>query len=92
MEYERTYVDVIVYYKKNGAMMPKTIVWNNGIRYNIDRVTGMRPAAIIKAGGQGDRYTVLINGRQAYLFFEYSTEVAGKKTGRWYVEKKVAGT
>jgi len=42
----------------------------------------------MKAGGQGDRYTVWINGKQSYLFFERSTELTGNIIGRWFVERK----
>lgn len=34
----------------------------------IDKVTDIRQATAMRAGGQGDRYTILINGRQSYLF------------------------
>ena len=87
-----THSSMIVYHRKNGAMMPRAVVWDDGVRYDIDRVTGMQPAASFKVGGQGDRYTVLINGRQTYLFFEHSAEISGHKTGRWFVEKKITGT
>ena len=35
-----------------------------------DGCIGAHVAAALKAGGQGDRYTVQINGHQSYLFFE----------------------
>jgi hypothetical protein len=43
----------------------------------------------MKAGGQGDRYTVQVNGKQSYLFFERSTNITGNVIGRWFVERKV---
>lgn len=42
----------------------------------------------MKAGGQGDRYTVRIRGKQSYLFFERSTNLTGNNIGRWFVERK----
>lgn len=42
----------------------------------------------MKAGGQGDRYTVRIKGKQSYLFFECSTNQIGNQLGRWFVERK----
>ena len=42
----------------------------------------------MKAGGQGDRYTILIGGQQSYLFFERSTNLTGNQIGRWFVERK----
>ena len=46
----------------------------------IDRVLDVRRAASLKAGGMGIRYTVRINGKQSYLFYEEP---------RWFVEAKV---
>ncbi len=42
----------------------------------------------MKAGGQGDRYTVWIRGKQSYLFFERSGALSGNNLGRWFVESK----
>ena len=39
-------------------MLPRTIVWEDGLKYDIDRVIDIRPAYAAKAGGQGDRYTI----------------------------------
>ena len=47
----------------------------------------MRPAAAQKAGGQGDRYTVRIGGRESYLFFERGT-AKDPFVGRWFVERR----
>lgn len=48
----------------------------------------IRQAAAMKAGGQGDRYTIWIGGHQSYLFFERSTNLTGNNIGRWFVERK----
>lgn len=69
-------------------MLPRVIVWEDGTKYEIDRVSDIRQAAAMKAGGQGDRYTIWIEGHQSYLFFERSPEVAGNSIGRWFVERK----
>ena len=42
----------------------------------------------MRAGGQGDRYTVMINGQRSYLFFERSAGLTGPNIGRWFVERK----
>ena len=65
----KVYVPVDVRFDENGRMLPHFITWEDGHRYEIDRVTDIRPAPAAKAGGQGDRYTVWIGGRQSYLFF-----------------------
>ena len=84
----KVYVAVKVDFNEDGIMLPRTITWENGHEYEIDRVLDIRQAAAMKAGGQGDRYTVRINGKQSYLFFERSTSQTGNNIGRWFVERK----
>lgn len=86
----KVYVQVNADFTSDGTMLPRVIVWEDGERYTIDRVTDIRQAAAMKAGGQGDRYTVIIKGHQSYLFFERSAELTGNNIGRWFVERKVA--
>ena len=84
----KVYVAVKADFNEDGIMLPREITWEDGTKYAIDRVLDIRQAAAMKAGGQGDRYTVRINGSQSYLFFERSTSQAGNKLGRWFVERK----
>ena len=84
----KVYVPVEVQFRSDGVMLPRMITWEDGTRYQIDRVTDIRQAAAMRAGGQGDRYTVFINGKQSYLFFERSAQVVGCRLGRWFVERK----
>ena len=70
-------------------MLPRAIVWEDGHRYEIDRIIDVRPAYAAKAGGQGDRYTIKVGGQQKYLYFERSTNLSGDIIGRWFVERKV---
>ncbi len=86
----KVYVDVIVSFRNDGVMLPRQITWENGHKYEIDRISDIWPAAAAKAGGQGDRYTVWINGQQSYLFFERNCSLTGNNIGRWFVERKVA--
>ena len=91
MEKEKTvkvYVPVDVCFEEDGRMLPRAVTWEDGRRYEIDRVTDIRPAPALKAGGRGDRYTVLIGGKRSYLFFERSAQVVGCRLGRWFVERK----
>ena len=85
----KVYVEVLVSFDEEGRMLPTMLVWEDGRKYLIDKVTDIRQAAAMKAGGQGDRYTVIINGQQSYLFFERSTNLSGNFIGRWFVERKV---
>ncbi len=88
MEDRRVYVPVRAVFDADGRMMPTEILWEDGRRFPIDRVLDVRPAAAMKAGGQGDRYTIRVNGRQSYLFFERSEKTTGDLLGRWFVERK----
>ena len=83
----KVYVSVLVAFDSNGTMHPRSLVWEDGHRYDIDKVLDIRQAAAMKAGGQGDRYTIVVNGQRSYLFFERSTNVSGNNIGRWFVER-----
>ena len=84
----KVYVAVKAEFNEEGIMLPRELTWEDGTRYEIDRVLDIRQAAAMKAGGQGDRYTVRIKGKQSYLFFERSTNQTGNQLGRWFVERK----
>lgn len=88
--YVREYVDVNVDFDKNGRMLPKTLIWEDGHRYVIDKIRAIQPAPALKAGGQGDRYTIVIEGHERYLFFEHNADYGDEKVGKWFVERKIA--
>ena len=84
----KVYVAVKADFRDDGVMLPREITWEDGKRYSIDRVVDIRQAAARKAGGQGDRYTVVIDGKRTYLFFERNADITGNNIGRWFVERK----
>ena len=86
MEYRKVYVEVVASFREDGLLLPREIVWEDGRRYKIDRVSAMQPCASMKVGGQGDRYTIWLNGQQRYLFFERNASLRGNHFGRWFVE------
>ena len=86
----KVYVAVKADFDENGVMLPREITWEDGEKYAIDRVVDIRQAASMKAGGQGDRYTIMVRGVQSYLFFERSTNLTGNNIGRWFVERRQA--
>ena len=86
----KVYVAVKADFAEDGTLLPREITWEDGTKFEIDRVLDIRQAAAMKAGGQGDRYTVRIGGKQSYLFFERSTNLTGKNLGRWFVERRTA--
>lgn len=84
----KVYVDVDVLFDNAGNMHPKSLTWEDGTVYPIDKVLDVRPAHAMRAGGQGDRYTIMIGGHGSYLFFERSAKVKGCSLGRWFVERR----
>ncbi len=86
----KVYVEVNADFRSDGVLIPASVVWEDGCRYEIDKVTEVRQAAAMKAGGQGDRYTIWVNGKSTYLFFERSTYKTGNVLGRWFVERRIS--
>ena len=84
----KVYVDVEASFSTDGLMLPRMITWEDGVTYEIDRVLNICQAPAMRAGGQGDRYTVMIGGKQTYLFFERAAEIAGPIVGKWFVERR----
>ena len=80
---DKVYVEVNLDHKSDGRLMPRSFVWEDEQRYAVDRVIDMRPAASLKAGGAGLRYTVEVNNRTVYIFLE---EDHG--CNRWFMERK----
>jgi hypothetical protein len=64
----KVHVRVLAEFDEQGHLQPKSIVWEDGRRYTIDRVLDVRPAASLKVGGSGMRYTCRIRGQSVYLF------------------------
>ena len=80
VERQKRYVKVISKTDEDGRVTPLTVVWEDGVRYDVDRVLDVRQACSLKTGGCGVRYTVKVGGHPTYLFFEGP---------RWFVEAKV---
>lgn len=78
MKYKKTYVEVTARFDTDGRVLPLKILWHNGNSFFIDKVLDVRPAASLKAGGAGIRYTCRINRKDTYLFLEEN---------RWFVEE-----
>lgn len=77
----KVYVKVQAEFSAEGKLLPLCIIWEDGQRYEIDRVKDCRRAASLRAGGAGIRYTVMICGGEHYLFYE--------ENYKWFVEAKV---
>lgn len=75
----KVYVDVNADFLKEGMLIPKSFIWEDDVRYEISRVTDVRRAASLKAGGVGQRYTCIVGGREIYLFYEDNNQ--------WFMER-----
>ncbi|GHU80842.1 hypothetical protein AGMMS49992_33950 [Clostridia bacterium] len=79
----KVYVDVNENRLKDGRLIPVSFVWEDGIRYSIEKVIDVRPAVSLKAGGMGLRYTVRVANKQTTMFLEEDGDV-----DKWFMEKK----
>ena len=86
----KVYVPVEVAFESDGKMLPRAIIWEDGRKYTIDKITDARPAVAMKAGCRGYRYAIWIQGRQSYLFFERYDSVFDWHVGHWFVERRTA--
>ena len=84
----KVYVQVKVDFREDGVMLPREIIWEDGVTYEIDKVLQITQAAAMRAGGQGDRYKIRVRGKESYLFFERSANLTGNNIGRWFVERR----
>lgn len=75
----RVFVDVNLTQTRDGKTIPRSLVFEDGIEYQIDRLRGVCRSAAEQAGGCGLRYTIVVGGRETYLFEDGS---------RWFVEAK----
>ena len=75
----KAYVSVNVDVDEVGAMHPRFIRLTSGLIFQIDQILYKGRATSKKVGGGGIRYTVMIKGRESFLFHE------GDK---WFVEAK----
>jgi len=75
----KVYVDVLAEFSKDGILIPKEITWEDGRKYEITRVKDKRRAASTKAGGVGERYTCVVDGKEIFLFYE--------DNNMWFMER-----
>jgi len=76
---KKIFVDMLVQYTKEGEQIPVSLTWEDGRKFDIDRVFEHQRSASLKVGGQGIRYRCRIMGKDVYLFLE---------EGTWFMEGK----
>lgn len=84
----KVYVRVNADFDEDGVMQPKSLTWEDGHTYPIDKVTGCKPGYSQKAGGQGDCFSIIVQGQRRKLFFERLPNLTGPVIGRWFVERR----
>lgn len=63
------YTEVKALFDKEGRIIPLSMTYDDR-EFEIDRISDIRPAASLKSGGAGIRYTCYIEGKMTYLFLE----------------------
>ena len=79
MRSNTVYVDVVAKFSRDGVLLPVEITWEDGKKYEISWVKDKRKAASTKAGGVGERYTCIVNGKEVHLFYE--------DNNMWFMER-----
>lgn len=74
----RINLTVNVRHEKDGSAFTISIVWEDGRKFEVDRVMDVRNSAAHKCGGVGIRYTCKICGKTVELLDE---------EGHWFMEK-----
>lgn len=70
------FTEVKAIFDIEGRITPISMTYNDE-EFEIDRIVDIRPAASLKSGGAGIRYTCFVDGKQTYLFLEET---------RWFFE------
>lgn len=76
----KVYVDVHALLSKEGDLIPKSFVWEDGQTYKIDRIKKKEMQANRKAGGTGLMYTCIVDGKECHLYYEVD---------KFFMEKKL---
>lgn len=81
----KTYVEVEVRCTLDGQLVPLAIIWEDGRRFEVDKVIDARRKASLKAGGAGVRFECVVRGKIVFLFME-DIEFNRLPGARWFVE------
>ena len=76
----KVFVRVLAETDEEGNVSPKSVIWETGRTYVIDKVTDIRRSYAQKVGGTAIRYTIKIAGKETFLFCD---------DGKWFVESKI---
>lgn len=76
MQLYKRYIDVVEFVDKEGNLTPLFIIWDNGIKYPIDKIIEVRQSHS-QVGGAGLMYRCRIQNQERKLFYERN---------RWFIE------
>ena len=82
---DKIYVRVCTDFDPTGYMQPRSVTWNDGRTFRIDRVKDFRPANKYRDDCTGYCFTVMIKGKEKHLYFEPAMSSFSSRIGRWYV-------
>lgn len=63
-------IEVVVLFKEDGSLRPLSFIWEDGRKFEIDKVLDVCRAASLKAGGCGIRYTCMVRGKKIELYLD----------------------
>lgn len=66
----RKNVCVIAKMDENGFVTPLELIWEDGKRFEIDKVLDFRKKASLKGGGMGLRYTCKIKSHERFIWLD----------------------
>lgn len=75
----KRYVAVVADTTPEGRIRPLAVLWEDGRRFDVDRVLDSRQAVSTRTGDAGIRFTIQVGRRVTYLWYE---------NPRWFVEPR----
>ncbi len=80
MKYRKVFVRVLAEIDEEGSVCPKSVTWEDGREFIIDKVTRVQRACASKVGGTAIRYSISVCGKQTFLY---------EDDGKWFVESEI---
>ncbi|MBR4758841.1 MAG: hypothetical protein IK078_01650 [Lachnospiraceae bacterium] len=74
----KVYVDVGAEFTSDGMLRPQYLIWEDGRKYEIDKIRKIERCASRRGGGAGILYQCMICGKPVRLFYE--------ENYRWFLE------
>lgn len=70
MELKKVNVETVVRFGREGGLRPLWIIWEDGRKYEVDRVKRVERAPSEAGSVLPVRYTCIVEGKEKRLFFE----------------------